>query len=409
MNRPERYLKRMGFFVGAVAVLFVLLFGPLKAAFLANPALNGVILVTLLIGIAFVFRQVLTLRPEIEWVEAYRAGPGAAPVADEEPGTAPEESPQPVLLAPMAAMLGERGTGVRLSTLSMRSLLDSIGARLDEGREISRYLVGLLIFLGLLGTFWGLLGTISAIGETIRSLSVATTDLALMFDDLKRGLEAPMGGMATAFSSSLFGLAGSVILGFLDLQAGQAQSRFYNDLEEWLSTVSELSLAAPGGLEAAGPGASSYVAALLEQSADSLDKLEGVVARSEDGRNEMRHALLRLSEQLAGLADQMQAGHKLMGEMAEGQQKLGAAVAAVAEGAAGPGGGLDDATKTHLRNIDVHLKSLLDEQAKGRREATEALRQEIKLLARTLAKALDRGSGEAGLGDVGGTLGGNRP
>jgi hypothetical protein len=373
----------MSIFIGAVAALVVLLFGPLQTAFMANPALNGVILLTLLFGIAFVFRQVLILKPEIAWVEGYQKNP-ERPVAD---------GSSPVLLAPMAAMLSDQGTDVRLSTLSMRSLLDSIGARLDEGREISRYLVGLLIFLGLLGTFWGLLGTISSIGDTIRGLTVESSDLALMFDDLKRGLEAPMGGMATAFSSSLLGLAGSVLLGFLDLQAGQAQSRFYNDLEEWLSTVSKLSTAGPGGFEEAGGASSAYVAALLEQSADSLAKLERVVAESEENRGEMRAAILSLSEQLAGLADHLEASQKLIGDLASGQAQVGAAIVAAAEAKSGREARRDETTRNHLRNIDVHLKSLLEEQSKGRQRLTEELRQEIKLLARTLAKALDQSRG----------------
>lgn len=378
MTKPDRYLTRMSLFVGAVALISIGLIEPLQTAFASNPALNGVILATFLIGIVFVFRQVTMLKPEIAWVENYRKSPGK-PVAD---------GAEPRLLAPMAAMLGGEGANVRLSTLSLRTLLDSIGARLEEGREIARYLTGLLIFLGLLGTFWGLLGTISSIGNTIRGLTVETSDLALMFDGLKQGLEAPMAGMATAFSSSLFGLAGSVALGFLDLQAGQAQSRFYNDLEEWLSSVSRLTPAG-AGLGEEGGASSAYVGALLEQSADSLEKLQRVMTRAEENRGEVSAAIISLSEQLAGLADQMKLSQEIMGKLAEGQTLVQKSLVGMAEGGKAPEPVIDEATRTHLRNMDVHLKRLLEEGTRGRERQTEELREEIKLLARTLAKAMD--------------------
>ena len=353
MTKPNRYLRNMSLFVVAVLVLAVVLILPLRDAFMANMALNGVILATLVIGIVFIFRQVLMLKPEITWIENYRR---------EESVTSISEPPR--LLAPMASLLGDEQRGrMRLSTLSMRSLLDGIASRLDEGREISRYLIGLLIFLGLLGTFWGLLGTISAIGDTIRSLSVGTNDLTIMFDDLKRGLETPLSGMATAFSSSLFGLAGSVILGFLDLQAGQAQNRFYNDLEEWLSSVTKLSRGGPSLGEGEDASVPAYVSALLEQSADSLDNLQRLFTRAEEERGDINGTLLGLSERLEALADRM--GEKRQEPM------------------------LDEASRGHLRNLDVHLKRVLEEQTKGRDQLIGELRSEIKLLARTIGTAMD--------------------
>ena len=236
MTRPDRYLVRMLIFLALVAVAAVLLYLPLVRAFQANMVLNGMILATLAFGIAHAFRQVLMLRPEVEWVETFRRS---------EPGLSVQREPK--LLAPMATMLGERSGGrMSLSALSMRSMLDSIYSRLDESRDMSRYLIGLLIFLGLLGTFWGLLETVAAVGKTIGSLSLAAGDFASIFSDLKAGLQSPLNGMAVAFSSSLFGLAGSLVLGFLELQASQAQNRFYNDLEEWLSSYTRLS--SGGGL-----------------------------------------------------------------------------------------------------------------------------------------------------------------
>ena len=227
MSHPKRFLARMILFLVAVVVGVILLFPMLKDAFFANPALNGMILSVLVIGIVFIFRMVLMLKPEVAWIESSRQG-------------SPSIKP-PRLLGPMATMIGENGEKLSLSALSLRSLLDGISARLDESRDISRYLIGLLIFLGLLGTFWGLLETVASVGGVIASLEMPSTELNTAFRDLKSGLEAPLSGMGTAFSSSLFGLAGSLVLGFLDLQAGQAQNRFYNELEEWLASQTHLS------------------------------------------------------------------------------------------------------------------------------------------------------------------------
>jgi hypothetical protein len=226
---PQIYLWRMMIFLIIAAFIALILYRQTATAFLSNPGLNGVIVAVLGIGIILVFRQVLRLFPEIKWVNTFRIA---------EPGIEVERPP--VLLAPMATLLGDRIGRMAISTQTMRSILDSILMRLDEERELSRYLVSLLVFLGLLGTFWGLLQTVTAVADTIRSLDVSSANTGVIFEDLKAGLAAPLGGMGTAFSSSLFGLAGSLILGFLDLQAGQAQNMFYNDLEDWLSTVTDL-------------------------------------------------------------------------------------------------------------------------------------------------------------------------
>ena len=226
---PQIYLWRMMIFLIIAAFLVLILYNQASVAFMSNPGLNGVIIAVLAIGIILVFRQVLRLFPEIKWVNTFRIA---------EPGVEVERAP--VLLAPMATLLGDRIGRMAISTQTMRSILDSILMRLDEDRELSRYLVSLLVFLGLLGTFWGLLQTVSAVADTIRSLDVSSANTGVIFEDLKEGLAAPLGGMGTAFSSSLFGLSGSLVLGFLDLQAGQAQNMFYNDLEDWLSTVTDL-------------------------------------------------------------------------------------------------------------------------------------------------------------------------
>jgi hypothetical protein len=240
LSSPRIFLVRMLVFLVLCALVIIVLYKQIILAFFANPGLNALIGVVLLIGIILSFRQVLRLYPEVAWVNNFR-------IAD--PGLAIAR--HPTLLAPMAAILGGERTGrMSITQQTMRHLLDSIATRLDEARDISRYMTGLLVFLGLLGTFWGLIETVGSVGKVIDGLKVGG-DAGALFDTLKEGLAAPLGGMGISFSSSLFGLAGSLILGFLDLQSSQAQNRFYTDLEDWLaSTVREYS----GDVAAAGAG-----------------------------------------------------------------------------------------------------------------------------------------------------------
>lgn len=377
MTRPQRYLGRMIAFVAVVALIAGALAGELQGAFLANPALNGVILAVLVLGIAYIMRQVLQLKPEVDWIETFRRN---------EPGLSVQKAP--TLLAPMAAMLGERPGQFSLSALSMRSLLDSISARLDESRDISRYLIGLLIFLGLLGTFWGLLETVASVGTTVRSMSLSSGDFETLFAELQRGLGAPLSGMATAFSSSLFGLAGSLVLGFLDLQAGQAQNRFYMDLEEWLSSITRLS---SGGVAEGDQSVPAYVNALLEQTADSLDNLQRVISRGEDTRISANATLLQLTDKLATLSDQMRAEQDLMVRLAEAQREIKPVLGRLADTMEQVADrGLDETSRSHLKNLDVYVKRLLEENIQGRKELVDDVRSEIKLLTRTLAGMADQ-------------------
>jgi hypothetical protein len=363
LQRTRRFLLRMSVFLVLVAALAFALRGPLVAAFLGNPAVNGVILGILLAGIVYIFRQVMLLEPEIEWIESFRRR-----LADRDL-SAPSGKP-PRLLAPMARMLGARRDGrVSLSASSMQTLLDGIASRLDETRETSRYLIGLLVFLGLLGTFYGLLETVRSVGGVIGALDVTASDLARAFADLKSGLESPLHGMATAFSSSLFGLAGSLVLGFLDLQAGQAQNRFYNDLEEWLSTYTRLS---SGSLSDAGDGSvPAYIQALLEQTADSLESLQRLLARSEENRIASNTTFAGLSERLGAIGEHMNAGQAQMVRLAESSL------------------GHNDAVRAHLRNIEAHMARLSEDLAEGRAQSVTELRNEIRLLARTIAALAD--------------------
>ncbi|MDQ0316975.1 flagellar motor protein MotA [Amorphus orientalis] len=309
LSSPHVYVVRMVIFLVITLFVGLILYRPIITAFMSNPGLNGLIVCVGLIGVALTFRQVVRLYPEINWVNRYREG------------NAPERR-QPVLLGPMASLLGGRAEETFLSAPALRSILDTIGTRLDEARDISRYLTGLLVFLGLLGTFWGLLQTVSSVGATIQNLDVGAGDAAVVFEDLKAGLEAPLSGMGTAFSSSLFGLTGSLILGFLDLQAGQAQNRFYTDLEDWLSTLTEIDAEraiATGGeaVATASPG--------LQQAIERLNRTlkEGGGASGSPPPNQ---ALANLAEGIQGLVNHLRSEQKLMRDWADTQTQQNARI-----------------------------------------------------------------------------------
>ncbi len=307
---PRVYLIRMGIFLILVAFIAAILFPQIKTAFLANPGLNGLIVSVLFLGIIYAGLQVRRLYPEVNWVNSFRIG---------DPGL--EIIFNPVLLAPMAAMLRDRRGRMVLTSQSTRSILESIGIRLDEARDISRYLIGLLIFLGLLGTFWGLLDTVSSVGDTIRSLDVGTSESGLIFEELKSGLEAPLQGMGTAFSSSLFGLAGSLVLGFLDLQAAQAQNRFYNDLEDWLSTVTDLESG-----EGQDNGAPGYLRLDMREMNESLAQINTNLQQQLMNQavapapgDETEEAIGQLADAVHELVRQMREEQKVVREWAQAQ------------------------------------------------------------------------------------------
>ncbi|MEA3363409.1 MAG: biopolymer transporter ExbB [Thermodesulfobacteriota bacterium] len=230
MTHPRQYLYLMFIYLIIVGAVLAFLYLPLKDAFMANWVFNLIIVGALTIGIGINMHQVLRLEPEVNWIKKFRTGAGGLSVAH----------PPRLLNSLTHHLTGVHRNRFSLSALSLQTVLDGIRGRLDEAREISRYMIGLLIFLGLLGTFWGLLRTIGDVAQIIGALEVGTDDIPLFFDNLKRGLQQPLQGMGTAFSSSLFGLGGSLVLGFLDLQAGHAQNRFFNEMEEWLTGVTSL-------------------------------------------------------------------------------------------------------------------------------------------------------------------------
>ena len=296
LSSPQVFVLSMLVFLAIVAFIAAILTRQISSAFATNPGLNGLILGVLVVGILLSFLQTIRLFREVRWVNSFRAG---------------SEVTEPVLLAPMKALLS-RSSSMAFSTSSMRTMLDSIATRLDESRDVSRYLVGLLVFLGLLGTFWGLLATIGSIGDTIQSLDPGTGDTAAVLDALKAGLAAPLAGMGTAFSSSLFGLAGSLVLGFLDLQAGRAQTRFYTELENWLSSVTDLS---------------SDIVVAEPSKAGSADEIKMLSERlrtlQENGGSSPRvaTAMANLADGISGLVKNMRNEQQIMRDWVEAQSE----------------------------------------------------------------------------------------
>ena len=297
LSSPRIFLFRMLVFLVLCALILVILYKQVWAAFLANPGLNSVIILVALIGVALAFRQVIRLFPEVNWVNGFR-------IAD--PGLAVARPP--VLLAPMATILGDRVGRMAISAQIMRGLLDSIATRLDEARDLSRYMTSLLIFLGLLGTFWGLIETVGSVGKVIDGLKIGG-DAGAIFDSLKEGLAAPLGGMGISFSSSLFGLAGSLILGFLDLQTSQAQNRFYIDLEDWLSsTVSDLGV--EGDLRNVGAPAGEFRVA--------IERLKESIGEAGSGKAATA-AMANLAEAIHGLVNHMRTEQQMIRDWADSQ------------------------------------------------------------------------------------------
>jgi len=302
LSSPQLFLWRMLIFLIIAAFVVLILYSRIIVAFMANPGLNGLIVCVLTLGTLLAIRQVIRLFPEVRWVNSFRRN---------DPNLATAR--QPRLLGPMAALLRDRSGAMEISPEVMRSILDSIAMRLDENRDITRYIGGLLVFLGLLGTFWGLSETVGAVGRTIQSLNAGGGSLGSVFDELKSGLAAPLGGMGVAFSSSLFGLSGSLVIGFLDLQASQAQNRFYNELEDWLSNVTALDLAS--GFDAEGQVSS------VESLRLAIERLSRTVNDGGTGgaRGNANAALASLAEGIQGLVTHLRSEQQLVRNWMEDQ------------------------------------------------------------------------------------------
>jgi hypothetical protein len=358
-------------FLGLVGLAVVLLYGPLSEAFLSNPVFNAIIIAVFLAGIAVNFRQVSMLSSEVAWLNHFRGK------RKRFWRSAPRD---PHMLAPLAKAIGQQDNElVSLSPLSLRSLLDSVRLRLDESRDVSRYMIGLLIFLGLLGTFWGLLITVSAVGDMISGLSGQGTDNSMMFGTLLEGLKQPLSGMGTAFSSSLFGLAGSLVLGFLDLQAGHAQNRFFNELEDWLSGVTRLSGSQLiGERELSEP---AYIHAMLEQTAETLDKLQRNVMRDDAQRHLVGDQVLNLGRELAAFADLSREQQRVLSLLAKRQGEL----VPVLEHLVETRSDIDASMHEHVKVLSNNINKLTEELEIGREYMAEEIRDELRLIGRAIS------------------------
>ncbi|MDV4167102.1 biopolymer transporter ExbB [Rhodovulum sp. FJ3] len=343
--------------------------------FLANPYLNGLIAAVFLAGVLACILQMVQLISSVRWIERF-----SGKNRDDSKGRAPR------LLAPLAALLGNRQSRMHISASSAGSILESVATRIEEARDITRYIVNLLIFLGLLGTFYGLATTVPAVVETIRSLAPTEgEDSVAVFSRLMTGLEAQLGGMGTAFASSLLGLAGSLVVGLLELFAGHGQNRFYRELEEWLSTFTRIGFA---GAEGEGANEMGAVAAVMEQMSLQMDALQTIVANSEANRDNVEGHLAQMTATLDRVAGQLEGNRDLdqaIAQLAAGQDRLATAIEAIA----GEGGSAhsDAESRMRLRSIDVQLLRILEEISAGRQEAIGNLRADLSTLNQTIRRA----------------------
>ena len=378
-SQPVRQISLMLIVMALVGAGFYVGFGTIVAIFWTNPYLNAVILTVFVLGVLSCFRQVWQLMNSVSWIEAFaRHAPGNDLVN------------VPGLLAPLATLLRSRGARMQMSSSSARSILDSVSQRVEEDREITRYLANTLIFLGLLGTFYGLATTVPALVDTIRSLNVENNESgAEIFTRLQAGLEKQLGGMGTAFSSSLLGLAGSLVIGLLELFAGHGQNRFYNELEDWLSTMTRVTLSAEEG-GAAGEG-SAIMAQIADQLGEQLEALHMMFAKSDNARSKLDVKIDRLADSIAQLAERGDGGETAgaLMRVAEGQERL---IKVLGERGSD---GIDAESRMRLRSIDVQLLRILEEISAGRQETVADLRGEIASLTRVM-RAVRPGGGSQG-------------
>jgi len=374
-TQPVSQFLTMLAVVGAVSAGAYMTFSRVEAFYAANPVLNGLILLVFAIGVLACFWQVAQLVSSVKWIEGF-----ALKQDDSEMPNAPR------LLAPLAALLRTRGARMQIGASSSRSILDSVATRIDEARDITRYIVNLLIFLGLLGTFYGLATTVPALVDTIRSLATDNSGSAADgFTRLMTGLEKQLGGMGTAFSSSLLGLAGSLLVGLLELFASHGQNRFYRDLEEWLSTITRVGFSDGEG------GDQSVVAGVLDHMAEQMAGMRELFIQSDASRAVVDEKLGSLAVSVERLTDRMAKDANVSDALlrvSEGQEALVQLLATQAEDSAS---NVDAESRMRLRSIDVQLLRVLEEMSAGRQEVTAELRGEMSALTQALRDITPKG------------------
>jgi len=368
-SQPVRQIIFMLTGLGLATAGVVVALPRVLPVFEANPYLNGFILFVFVIGVVACFYQVTQLIRSVRWIEGFAAG------------EINDQIRPPRLLAPLASLLRSRGARMQLSASSTRSILDSVATRIDEEREITRYLVNLLIFLGLLGTFYGLATTVPALVETIRNLAPKEGEEGIaVFQRLMTGLESQLGGMGVAFASSLLGLAGSLIVGLLELFAGHGQNRFYRELEEWLSSITRVGFSSgeDGGSD------TSAMSGVLDHMAEQMGALQQIFIHSDESRAAMDRKLGDLIDVIGEMnnrIDRSDSTTVALDRVAVGQETLIEIMRAQ-----GPGEGIDAESRMRLRSIDVQMLRILEEMSAGRQESMTELRKDIDLLVKALAR-----------------------
>jgi len=374
-TQPVRQLLLMLIVLALVATGTYLIYPQLAPVFLISPWINGTIAAIFLLGVIACFLQVFQVSTSVGWIEDFAADRPAE-----------EMSRAPLLLAPLSALLANRGARTAINASSARTILDSVATRLDEARDITRYIINLLVFLGLLGTFYGLATTVPAVVDTIRSLNPQEGEDGMqVFGRLMSGLESQLGGMGTAFATSLLGLAGSLVVGLLELFAGHGQNRFYRELEEWLSTITRIGFSSGDG---EGSAMDQNVARVLDQMIEQIETLQTLFVRSDAARGATEDEIRRLTRSIEAMTARMDeeaddgATATALARIAEGQERMIAAL----ETRAAPGGEgeMDPEARMRLRSIDTQLLRILEEMAAGRQESIAELRTDLAALARAL-------------------------
>ena len=385
--QPWRQVLLMLIICALVIVGGYFLYPAVEPIFVSNIWLNGFIFAVFLAGILACFWQVAQLLTSVNWIEGFAAN-----------RVGHDLTKPPRLLASLATLLRQRGANMQINTSSSRSILDSVATRMDEQRDITRYIVSLLIFLGLLGTFYGLATTIPAVVDTIRSLNLHEGDTgASVLGRLMTGLESQLDGMGTAFGSSLLGLAGSLVVGLLELFAGHGQNRFYRELEEWLSSITRVGFSS-GDIEAAAGGGGEAMAGVLTQMIQQMDAMADMIARSAGERDESDAQMARLAEAIEALSaapapvQQEQIDHSgALDRIAAGNEKIARLLEKQAEETSG---GVDVESRMRLRSIDVQLLRILEEMSAGRQESMSDLRSDLNALTKAIRQATREAAGE---------------
>lgn len=379
-SHPVRQIITMVLILGLVSIGAYIAFPQVAPVFLANPYLNGFIGFVFVIGVFACFWQMIQLVSSINWIEGF---------AQDRPGH--EMTRAPRLLAPLAALLRSRGKRMQISAPSSRSILDSVATRIDEARDITRYITSLLIFLGLLGTFYGLATTVPAVVDTIRSLAPQENEAGIaVFERLMTGLEAQLGGMGVAFASSLLGLAGSLVVGLLELFAGHGQNRFYRELEEWLSGITRLGFAHDGE----GGGDQNAAMGVLEQFAEQMSGMRELYETGEASRSMMDDRVQRLADSVEKLAESLESDTEAQAALiriADGQTRIAELLEAQGKDSGGGQAGVDAESRMRLRSMDVQLLRILEEMSAGRQESLADLRADLAQLTKAV-RALGRDS-----------------